>query len=73
MDVDTLKETLAELAEKDLSDGSNLYDHPCSIAIRAIESYAENINYLRSIITRKNSGKSKSAVTLIKMGPITNF
>ena len=31
-----LIELLTELALKDLSDGSDIYDHPCSVAIRAI-------------------------------------
>ena len=28
---------LEELAEKDLSNGADIYDHPCSVAIREIK------------------------------------
>jgi hypothetical protein len=33
-----LKEVLQDLAVKDLVDGKDIFDHPCSVAIRVIEN-----------------------------------
>lgn len=38
MKISELKLILSELAQKDLVDGSDIYDHPCSVAIRVIDA-----------------------------------
>lgn len=61
-----LVELLNEIAEKDLSDGSDIHDHPCTVAVRAINKCFDDIDYLKSIV---NSGKKpvcKKAVVLVK-------
>ena len=36
-----LTQLLIQLAARDLEDGANIYDHPCSVAIRSIQSLNE--------------------------------
>lgn len=73
MNIDTLKELLAVLAEKDLSADANLHDHPCSVAVRAIDSYRDDASFLRGIVNGRNIKTSKRAITLLKMGCNDNF
>ena len=44
MKINELTQILEELAAKDLEDGANLNDHPCSLAVKAI-NYAFNVGY----------------------------
>lgn len=37
MEISELKLILSELAQKDLLEGADIYDHPCSVAIREID------------------------------------
>lgn len=59
-----LVELLKELAEKDLAEGTELFEHPCSVAVRAIEQCFEDIGVLRSVAIRKSS-QSKRVQVLI--------
>ena len=43
MDITELKELLNELAVNDLADGTDIYDHPCSVAIRALDVYHDGL------------------------------
>lgn len=73
MNVNELKALLIELAEKDLSDDSKLEDHPCCVAIRAIESYKSDADFLREIALGRKIKTSKRAEILLKMGCNNNF
>lgn len=44
MNYNELVPILKELAEKDLSEGSDIYDHPCIVAIRLIDRLAAELN-----------------------------
>jgi len=58
---------LKDMAELDLTDGSVISDHPCSVAAKAIEQCIDDINFLRDIVNGKVEGKSKAAITMLKM------
>jgi len=45
-----LIELLSQLATEDLAEDCKLEDHPCSVAIRAIEQCFEDIDSLRGYI-----------------------
>lgn len=50
MNREDLVEILEELAITDLPEGGNLHDHPCIVAIRAIDKAFEDIESLRTFI-----------------------
>lgn len=52
MNRDELKELLQELAETDLSDGADINDHPCSVAVRAIDQCFDDIATMQKISHR---------------------
>lgn len=59
MNREELTEVLETLAEKDISDGSELHDHPCSVAIRALDRCFDDISTLRMQIERHSSQSKK--------------
>lgn len=65
--IDELKELLIEIAEGDLIEGSLLRNHPCMIAVRALDECFEDINTLRSALNSISSGRSKAVVMLTKL------
>lgn len=57
-----LVELLEGLAQKDLEPGESLFDHPCSVAVRAIEQSFSDIKTLQTTINinlQNKSGLSK--------------
>jgi len=64
-----LIELLNELAEEDMAEGSEIYDHPCSVAIRALNKCFDDIKLLREISNGFHEGKSKRAKILL----VTNY
>jgi len=63
---------LNELAEKDLEDGADIFDHPCTVAVRAIEQCFEDIVILKklcneTVMEMKVRGRSKRVQTLVKL------
>ena len=56
-----LCDLLTEIAERDLVEGSELSDHPCFVAVRAIESCFADIDFLKAIATGIVTDKSKAA------------
>lgn len=60
-----LFEILEEVAEKDLVDGHDIYDHPCTVAVRAIKQCFEDISYLKRMIKHPTIQKSKRARLLL--------
>lgn len=55
---------LEVVAENDLEEGADIFDHPCSVAVRALKGCMTDINILRGCASPK--GKSKTVQTLIK-------
>ncbi len=62
---------LEDLANGDLTEGSDIYDHPCSVAIRAIESARDDIEYLKLVLKGKRNIDCKRAQVLIKTSTYT--
>ena len=62
-----LVDLMEQIAERDLVDGHDLYDHPCSVAVRAIEQCFDDIDHLRKIGNDKTNKKSKKSVVLLSM------
>lgn len=50
---------LTGMAKADLADDSDLYDHPCSVAIRALDKCFDDINTLRMQVERHSSQSKK--------------
>lgn len=47
MNREELTSLLSDLAENDLVQGADIYDHPCTVAIRAIDKCFDDIKSLR--------------------------
>ena len=67
MNKEELIDLLGEIAEKDLSDGSELSDHPCSLAIRTINKCISDISHLKKIIKGTANKRSKRSMELLGM------
>ena len=65
MNKEELIDLLAEIARKDLPEGQDIYDHPCSVAIRALSNCFDDIKLLRQIANKQIHGKSKKAQMLL--------
>ena len=66
MNREELKEILSVIAARDLSDGYDIYDHPCTVAIRAIDQCFDDIDTLKGIVKRSSSNYSKKIQVLVK-------
>lgn len=64
-----LNEALADIAKKDLSDGADILDHPCAVAIRAINKAFEDIEILRKIAPKKRGSKRVQMLTGLTYDP----
>lgn len=53
MNIKETKDRLAELAENDLCDGSDIYDHPCSVASRMIDIMRDDVEFLIATINKR--------------------
>jgi hypothetical protein len=51
-----LIELLEDIAKKDLVDGSDLFDHPCSVAVRALNECFEDIKTLKRLLPKNRAG-----------------
>jgi hypothetical protein len=56
---------LAGIAEGDLVEGEDIYDHPCTVAIRALNNCFDDIKLLQQIANKQIHGKSKKCQTLL--------
>lgn len=59
-----LVELLENIAENDLEEGSDLKDHPCSVAIKAIHQCFDDIGILKNL-TRSSTWHSKKVKMLL--------
>ena len=66
MNKNELLELLDEIAGKDLEDGADIFDHPCSVAVRAITQYEADIKQLQGLAKGSERGKSKQVQVLVK-------
>jgi len=60
-----LVELLAGIAQKDLIAGEDIADHPCSVAIRAIEQSFVDVKFLKKIVKGTANPRSKRATLLL--------
>lgn len=67
MKIIQLKGLLESLASNDLSDDSSIDDHPCMVAVRALDQSFEDIEILRRVIINNPQARSKKVTTLIKL------
>ena len=67
MNIEELKAVLEEIAILDLADGSDIQDHPCSVAIRALDQCFDDVNTLRRMCAGNVNNKSKNVQVLVKM------
>lgn len=67
MDIGEIKSLLGEIAKNDLNEGSDIYDHPCSVAIRALDGCLEDIGHLKDIILGRTIVNSKKSTVLVQM------
>lgn len=73
MNKEELTETLKEIAESDLSKDSDIYDHPCSVAIRALDQCFNDIDILKGVVKRSSTSYSKKVATIVKMNYNPNW
>lgn len=55
MNRESLTELLSSIAEKDLTESADIYDHPCTVAVRAINQCFDDIEFIK-----RTNGKSVS-------------
>jgi hypothetical protein len=65
MDKQALTTLLEELAIDDLAEGADLRDHPCSVAIRALDQCFDDLNYMKLLVRGVQNKRSKKARTMI--------
>ena len=60
---------LTDMAEKDLHGDADLFDHPCSVAVRALIKAFDDIDVLRNLCDRSGiKGNSKREQVLVWLG-----
>lgn len=65
MNREELIDLLKKMAVNDLEDGSDIFDHPCTVAARAINKSFEDVNTLCRVIRCDTMGHSKNVKMLI--------
>lgn len=65
MNRNELTELLQKMADRDLVEGADIADHPCSIAIRALDQCFDDVDTLRSVVGNNARGKSKRVQVLV--------
>lgn len=61
MNIESLTDRLEALAALDLAEGADVHDHPCSVAIRALNQCFEDIEYLKRVVKNPKISKSRKA------------
>ena len=56
---------LSGIAEKDTMEGHDIHDHPCSVAIRALNGCFDDIKLLQQVANKQIHGKSKKCQMLL--------
>ena len=69
MNINELKELLTELAEKDLADGADIFDHPGIVAVRAIDRMVADIDTLKEIASKRKGSKRAQMLTGLSYNP----
>lgn len=60
-----LVELLEELAKGDLSEGKDIADHPCMVAVRMIDIAFEDVETLRKVANEQKRSCSKKISLLL--------
>lgn len=69
MNKSELVDLLCQIAEKDLANDADLRDHPCMVAIRAINTAFDDIELLRSVAPKKKGSKRMQMLTSTLYNP----
>lgn len=69
MNINELKELLTEIAEKDLDEGADILDHPCTVAVRAIDRMIEDISTLKEIAPKRKGSKRVQMLAGLRYNP----
>ena len=69
MNKQELIELLEKVAEYDLEEGSELRDHPCSVAIRAINQCFDDIKTLKAVAPKNRGSKKVQMLTGLNYNP----
>ena len=64
-----LKCLLECIAEEDVSQGSNIGDHPCPVAIMAIDKAFDEVNILRKLIPNGSYSKKVNMIIGLNYDP----
>jgi hypothetical protein len=70
MDRIELVSQLEELAKQDLTDGADIFDHPCTVAIRAINKAFNDIEMLKVGAPKRKGSKAMQVLTGLKYNPL---
>lgn len=62
MNKETLTELLKELAEADLKSGTDIHDHPCSVAVRALDQCFIDIDTLRGLAPHSSTYTKRTQI-----------
>jgi len=60
-----LIDLLWDIAVEDTVDYADIQDHPCSVAIRALDRCFEDVNLLKRVVSKEVHGKSKKCQILL--------
>ena len=69
MNREELNDLLEQVAANDLAEGADIFDHPCSVAIRAINQAFEDIEKLRKVAPRRKGSKAIQMLTGLRYNP----
>lgn len=64
-----LIELLEEIAKRDLEEGANINDHPCLVAVRAINQAFSDVESLIKVSPKKKGSKRMQMLTGLKYNP----
>ena len=67
MNKDELISLLSEIAKEDTVESADEYDHPCSVAVRALDKCFDDITFLKRVANNVAHIKSKRAQMLLKL------
>lgn len=64
-----LIDILTEMAEKDIVEGHDIHEHPCSVAVRAINKCFEDIKTLQAICPKRQGSRRAQMLTGLNYNP----
>ena len=73
MNKEQLTDLLTDLAKKDIAEDTDILDHPCMVANRAISQCFEDVDYLKRLISGSANKKSKKAQFMLNLNYDPNW